>query len=593
MDKGGRRTGFLDYAAKAYREELRQDVWPFERFLAATVALGIFLEAGWLLLTIAFPQYPIVVLLGAVVIPIFVLYFFLSPYITYSEKGQKIDREMHLFITRMGVLAASEASRKEMFEVLGKMREYGALAKEIDKIYTLVSKWNVGLEKACRTVASLTPSELFSNFLLRLAHAVETGETAEEFFEKEQTVIMDQYEIRYNGAMRTVEIIKEVFTVMIVLFLMIIVLVAFLPFFVMDSMWPWIVVTGIGIAVLDLILIYVLEIVIPGERIWHNMKMKTLVQKKIERKFQYSVVMCFIATGIMIALWPYINYYIDAGIRSALYLPAGTELAHPTYYIIPLLILSVGLTPLIWPSAYVLDQESEIIRRDAHYPAFIRSLGGSVGSRSKSFTLPLKKLRVHDFGPLKKNVNDLYKRLSVRIKTERAWEYFAAETQSELISKFNEMYVEGSKTGDTKKVSKIISDNFVRINGLRELKYESASVFLWTSYGLACAMSLLLFFGLYIVEQFTLLFKDMVIPTEATEATGLFFFNFKESMASIPVLWTTCWVVIVIHCALSALMVKSISGGHRISSALHFVGMLWASTITAFVVMYAVQFLVV
>jgi flagellar protein FlaJ len=590
------RTGFLDYAAKAYREQLRQDVWPFERFLAATVALGFLLEAGWLLLTLAFPDYigdPLVVLLGFALILLLVAYFFMLPYLAYSEKGATIDKEMHLFITRMGVLAASEASRKEMFGILAGMREYGTLAKEIDKIFTLVSKWNVGLEKACRTVASQTPSELFSNFLLRLSHAVETGETAEEFFEKEQTVIMDQYEIRYDSAMRSVEIIKEVFVVLVVLVLMIMVLVTFMPFLVMESMGPWIAVTGGFMITLDLLIIYVLEAVVPGERIWHNMKMKTIVQKKITRKFQYSIVMCFIVTGIMIAIWPYLNYYLDLAIKQALFQPASVELQHPTYYIIPLLILSVGLTPLLWPGGYVMDQEADIKRRDGQYPAFIRSLGGSVGSRSKSFTLPLKKLRMHDFGPLKKNIDDLYKRLSVRIKTERAWEYFAAETQSELISKFNEMYVEGSKTGDTKKISKIISDNFIRINGMREQKYESGSNFLWMAYGVAITMSFLLFFGLYIVEQFMILFKDMSIPTEAVQQTGLFFFSFKESMASLPVLWTTSWVIIVIHCALSALMVKSITGGHRMSSAVHFVGMLWASTISAFVVMYAAQFLVV
>ena len=589
-------TGFLDYAAKAYREQLRQDVWPFERFLAASVALGILLEAGWFLLTLAFPSNigdPLIVFLGFALILLLVCYFFMTPYLAYKQKGELIDREMHLFITRMGVLAASDASRKEMFEILGQMREYGNLAKEIDKIFTLVSKWNVGLEKACRTVATQTPSELFSNFLLRLAHAVETGETAEEFFESEQTVIMDQYDIRYNSAMRSVEVIKEVFIILVVLLLMILILVAFLPFLTMEDMGPWVAITGGMIIVLDVIMIFLLDAIVPGERIWHSMKMRTLVQKKIDRKFQYAIVMCFIVTGIMIAIWPNINMLLDQGMKTAVGIPSGQELPHATYYVIPLLVLSVGLTPLVWPGLFVMDQESNIIRRDAQYPAFIRSLGGSVGSASKSFTLPLKKLRMHDFGPLKKNVDDLYRRLSTRIKTERAWEYFAAETQSELISKFNEMYVEGSKTGDTKKISKIISNNFIRINGLRELKYESGSTFLWMVYGVTISMSFLMFFGLYIVEQFMLLFKDLNLPSEAAGSTGLYFFSFNPNLANIPVLWTTCWVVIAVHCGLSAIMVKYITGGHKISSGVHFVGMLWASTITAMVVMYAAQFLVV
>jgi len=329
--------------------------------------------------------------------------------------------------------------------------------------------------------------------------------------------------------------------------------------------------------------------VIPGERIWHNMKMRTIVHKKIDRMLQWTVLACFALTGIMIILSPYIWTYLDDTVRSMFYLKAGTEPPHPTYYIIPLIVLSAGLTPLIWPSIFVMDKEGDIIKRDQQYPAFIRSLGGSVGARSRSYALPLKKLRIHDFGPLKKNIDDLYKRLTVRIKTERAWEYFAAETLSELISKFNEMYVEGSKTGDTKKISNLISDNFVRLNGLRELKYESGSTYLWMLYGLTVSMSFLMFFGLYIVEEFTLLFRDLQMPREGAEQSGLFFFQFNESLASIPVLWLTCCIVLVLHCAFSALMVKTITGSHKVTAGLHFVGMMWASTITAIVVMYLAQ----
>jgi len=554
--------------------------------------ISILATVGWGLLFVAFPTYlgdPLILILGFLLIGILTSYILLMPYLNYRGKGDLIDREMHLFITRMGVLSASEASRKEMFEVLASMREYGMLAQEIDKIFTLVSRWNVGLEKACRTVANQTPSELFSNFLLRLAHAVETGETAEEFFEKEQTVVMDQYEIRYESSMRSIEIIKEVFIIMVVLFLMILILISFIPFLTKEDMAPWIVIMGAGFVALDLVIMYILSEVVPGERIWHNMKMRTQIEKEISRKFQVAVVACLVLTGIMIALWPQMNYGLEQLVRRSLDIPAGGEVPQHTFYVIPLIILSIGVIPLLWPSGKVMGVEAKIKRRDAQYPAFIRSLGGSVAARSKNITLPLKKLRQHDFGPLRKNVDDLYKRLSIRIKSERAWEYFAAETQSELISKFNEMYVEGARTGDTKKISKIISDNFIRILGLREMKYESGSTFLWMLYGLTLSMGFLMFFGLYIVDQFANLFRDINLP-ESSGMEPLFFF--KEGIVNIPVLWVVMWVTLVIHCALAALMVKTITGGHRMAAGAHFVGMLWTGTITAILVMFAAQLLI-
>lgn len=577
-----------EYWTRAYREQL---LWPFERFVAFSIALAVLVGCSWYFITISFPDYlgdPIFQFLGVLLIVLLMVAFFTTPYLRYRKKGEMIDREMHLFITRMGVLSASEASRKEMFEVLAQMREYGVLAEEIDKIFTLVSKWNVGLEKACRTVSTQTPSELFSTFLLRLAHAVETGETAEEFFEKEQTVIMDQYAIKYKSSMRSAEIIKEVFITLIVLLLMVMILISFIPFLVQEAMWPWIIVVGISFIILDIVIMYILEAVIPGERIWHNMEMRTEVHRNSNRYLQYSIVMCFALTGIMIMLWGQVHYLLDELVRGSLSLPAGAETPHSTYYIIPLIILSVGMIPLLHPSTYVMAHESEIKRRDSQYPAFIRSLGGSVGARSKSITLPLKKLRHHDFGPLRKNVDDLYKRLSIRIRSERAWEYFGAETLSELISKFNEMYVEGAKTGDTKKISKIISDNFIRINGLREIKYESGTTFLWMLYGLTIVITYLLFFGIYIVEQFASLFKEMFVPQEMSPV-----FNVTEGLTNIPILWHTSWMAIVGHCALSAIMVKTVTGGHRMGAGIHFVGMLWTATITSIFIMLSAQLLIV
>jgi flagellar protein FlaJ len=108
-------------------------------------------------------------------------------------------------------------------------------------------------------------------------------------------------------------------------------------------------------------------------------------------------------------------------------------------------------------------------------------------------------------------------------------------------------------------------------------------------YGMTASMTFLMFFGLYVVEQFANLFQEVTMPEESA-MEPLYFF--QEALVHIPVLWTVMWVVLVIHCLISALMVKSITGGHRIGAGVHFVGMMWTATITAVIVMYAAQFLV-
>ena len=44
------------------------------------------------------------------------------------------------------------------------------------------------------------------------------------------------------------------------------------------------------------------------------------------------------------------------------------------------------------------------------------------------------------------SIDRLEKRLSTRIDSERAWDYFAADTNSAVISRYNRIYIEGSQS---------------------------------------------------------------------------------------------------------------------------------------------------
>jgi flagellar protein FlaJ len=543
---------------------------------------------------------PLLVLLVFVL----VFAFYLAPYVKFAYRGDLINREMHLFITRMGVLSTSDIARKEMLGVLAKMREYGELSIEVEKIFALVTRWNVSLEKACRTVASQTPSEMFSNFLLRLAHAVETGETAEEFFRNEQVVVMEQYKIKYESAMRNVDILKQVFIIVAVLFLFIFFMITLVPFLTGEDIQIYVVLVVAGMMIFEGIMVYLIWAIVPGERIWHNMEMKTKIHKEIDRKIKWGLIFCGLAFVFMLAVYNPMEYLFDVWIKSSVGYSAqkifekGVAPPQPTYYVLPLLILSVTFIPMLWAARFVNKNESMIKDKDKQYPPFIRSLGAAVGARSKSFLLPLKKLRLHDFGPLTQNIDDLYKRLATRIKTERAWEYFAAESLSELVSKFNEMYVEGTRMGgDTKAISRIISDNFIKMDALRELKYESTSTFTFMLYGLTMSMSFLLFFGLYLIKHFYDLLSQLWMPESAVGPEALDAMRalnwFKEDLVDFNFLVGMTTIMVVYHCGVSAMMTRVISGGNFVGASRDFVGLLWSATITAIAVMFSAQFLLV
>ena len=61
------------------------------------------------------------------------------PVAQVSAEAIQIEQDMHMFLTRMGILSLGESAEKGMFDILKEMGDYGALAQEIQAIETLVS----------------------------------------------------------------------------------------------------------------------------------------------------------------------------------------------------------------------------------------------------------------------------------------------------------------------------------------------------------------------------------------------------------------------------------------------------------------------
>jgi len=84
----------------------------------------------------------------------------LYPVAQVSSEAIQIEQDMHMFMTRMGILSMGESAEKGMFDVLKEMGDYGALAHEIQAIETLVTKissrppWPVSAPGFTLTVSS-------------------------------------------------------------------------------------------------------------------------------------------------------------------------------------------------------------------------------------------------------------------------------------------------------------------------------------------------------------------------------------------------------------------------------------------------------
>jgi len=494
-------------------------------------------------------------------VPVFICaYVVIHPLVIYEKLGKSIDEDMHLFVTRLGVLSVAYVTRKEMFDILGEMKEYRALAREVKKVYDLMSKWNIALQRACRLVAEMTPSVIFSDFLTRMAHAIETGESAERFAENEQKATMEEFVVKYRASLNAVDIMNEVFISFAIVVIFIFVFVYILPFLIGENAIFLLAGAGLLFVLGEIFFLYFFASVVPGEHIWQTSGIETEREKGLRKALVYSI-----AFSVLL-LFPAALLYV-------LY-------AVPIYILVPLVCTPLAI------AGYLADKEEQlIIRRDENFPSFIRSLGTSAGAMGKETTYALKKLRHYHFGPLTKNIDDLYKRLNLRINKNLAWKLFGIESGSDLISKFNALYVEGTHIGgNPKTISQIISENFMTITGLRKHKYQVASTTSGILYGLTAGITFPLYISLYLSQWIQRLMSSVAPPEEYPFLNilhGTVFDPLSLSIISIA--------VIFVHAFLSAYMLKILKGSHPYVILKHLCIMLWLSGVTAGISIYLMQ----
>jgi flagellar protein FlaJ len=401
------------------------------------------------------------------------------PLLKGEKRKKEIERYMHLFITRMSVLASTRLPRKEIFRILSEVKEYGALSDEIAKIYNLMEYWNLSLPDATRIVAKKTPSIELADFLDRLAHSADAGEDFEAFLEKERMVVMETYAIKYEAALAQMDVYKETFVSMLISMLFFVVFVAILPMFTSGSITIFLFLTLLGFITLESFILYAIKVRLPEDEIWHNRKdVRSPHEIKLMRILPYSylfVAILFIATYMM-----------------------GLSIS---------LVIAISIVPLLYPGYLIHSAESDLINCDTNFDAFIRAVGSYIEAKGSDVTA-MERLRKHDFGKLTKYIDTLYKRLLTRIDKKMAWRYFAGETGSNLISKFTDMFVTGlDMGGNPRKISKIISESYVKMIGLRKKRFQSASNLTGILYGLMAGMAFTLYTTLGLMKMMQSMIK--------------------------------------------------------------------------------------
>ena len=248
--------------------------------------------------------------------------------------------------------------------------------------------------------------------------------------------------------------------------------------------------------------------------------------------------------------------------------------------------LTLAITPLLLVGIVAKLEENAILSRDNEFPAFIRSLGGAMSARGGSIIGTLESLRAHDFGVLNEHIEALYRRLKLGTNKSEAWEYFSGETGSHMIYEFSCIFIDVLNLGgDVLKASEIISNNFTRILDLRKLRLQMVSGLRGIFYGSVIAVAGTVFIGLESAHILYKTFLEMVSSLGSEEITSMVA-NIVSipKLADIPTVESAIFIILLIHAAFTAILIKMLDGGNKYAAFLDFVIMTWLIFLTKIVI---------
>ena len=516
------------------------------------------------------------------------------PILEVNRSAIKIEKEMHMFITRMGILSLGEVGADTIFDILRQMKDYGELAQEVKRIETLVDKWHTSLPEAARIVAQQSPSPLWSDFLDRMAFSIEAGQPIDAFMRAEQETVAEQYNTLYDTRLESVDTMKEIYVSLVSagLFGLVVAGIHLVLFEIgtgaddtpmaVATRIRWLLLAGFMFVVIQVGAIFAFRATIPDDQTFARDEFSTpfriLFRQTLLGAGLVSILLLIVTISVVIANWE------------------GLTTSWDKY---GLLLLAIPLTPLMIPSTLVQREEKKVLRRDEAYPDFVRALGGTAQARSAEPSATVRALRGIDFGTLDSSIDRLEKRLSTRIDSERAWDYFAADTNSAVISRYNRIYIEGSQSsGEPAATADMVSKSVTNLLSLRRRRSLSASTMWGVALGLLISsvvslnvtISIVLQLGETIAGVATSIAESTDIGS-ITSAAGGFVLPVMEDPSAVEDNITLFKIIVSILILIQVLAVSMIAtrlrGGGFTSAVGQMIQLLWvaalASLISAFI----------
>lgn len=356
--------------------------------------------------------------------------------------GDKIDFEFPFFMlylrsTTSGTLTRfvllTNAADKIIFKYIGIF---------LNKILTLSREWRYPQAKASEIVSEEAPTEDFSNFLYKLSQSISSGETINDFIDREYKSYTAEYDAQRSESILQLKNLSDAYLPLmsVTLFLCTTMLISSI-FYDAEVMIMLTIFTVIIIS----FLLYILSWLIfksakPESVLIDEQEEKAPNRQKIEL---LTAVCLFLALGsILIPMNPFWHLVV---IGFMIMIPGAVG----KYYI------------------------SRIHQTEDDYPAFFRYLSSNL-TVDIPLTDVLFRATETDFGSLNTPIKSLVNKLKMRVPPKVAWWSFETELDSKLIRRINLIMTDTLATGgDLSFAAKYMEDFFHKYTSIRRQRYSA------------------------------------------------------------------------------------------------------------------------
>ncbi len=423
-----------------------------------------------------------------------------------SEKASSnealLDFDLLHHLTYLSAVSAAGVGRSQLFDLASKLPL--CTSHYFGDIQDVAKNMNYEYAEACRIVGETTKREEVQSLLMRLAAALASGEPEMDFLNTEAQVQGEIYSNSFERKLDSLRKWTDGYSALVISAGLIVV-IAIISTMIYDLGMPTLI-TLIAVTILvSAFGAWIIHISTPKE-------VKPLsgpsagVSDKVPRfLFALTVPAVLVASAVM----------------TVLHVRAGWIL----------LVDAVMLFPLgVVASRY----DAIITERDRDLPTFLRVLGSTASSLGTTLGEVMGRIDLRSIPHLAPFIKRLHARLRAQVNPELCWQYFVAETGSELVGRSVRVFLDGVRMGgDAGEVSTRASVLAMKLNLLRAKRRIVATTFGWLTVILHATLAFLLIFITEIVGGF-----GKMIETVATSAgnqsggmsavSSAFSFNFQN-----------------------------------------------------------------